>query len=147
MSEELTVTKSIRINAAVTRVWEALTTPEWSRKYMYGCDVVSDWKPGNSIEFIDRKTDKEIVLVKGKIVNIEPKSLLQYTVFGPAAGLNDIPSNYTTVTYKLTPENNHTIVRVTQGDFAEIEDGSNRYKHSETGWDFALNKLKEELEK
>ena len=147
MPKELIVTKSIRINAAVSRVWEALTNPEWTRKYMYGCDVVSDWKPGSSIEFIDRKTDKEIVLVKGKIVNIEPKLLLQYTVFDPTMGLKDVPSNYTTVTYKLTPENNHTIVWVAQGDFKNIEDGENRYKHSVTGWDFALNKLKEELEK
>jgi uncharacterized protein YndB with AHSA1/START domain len=147
MPEELTVKNSIMINTNVTRVWEALTSPEWSRKYMYGCDVFSDWKPGSTIEFIDMKTDKDVVLVKGNIVNIEPKRLLQYTVFGPTMGHRDEPSNYTTVTFKLTPEENHTIVSVTQGDFANIEDGETRYKHSVTGWDFALKKLKEELEK
>ena len=147
MPKELIVTDSILINTNVSRVWKAIISSEWTRKFMFGCDVISDWKPGSSIEFIDMKKDRNLVLVKGSIVSIEPKRVLQYTVFGPTMGLKDEPSNYTTVTYKLTPEDNHTIVSVTQGDFAQIEDGEERYKHTVNGWGFTLKKLKEELEK
>jgi uncharacterized protein YndB with AHSA1/START domain len=147
MTKELIVTKSIKINVDTPRVWEAITHSEWTRKFMFNCDVVSDWKPGSTIEFISTLPDKDIVQVKGNILKIEPGKLLQYTVFGPNAGLKDIPSNYTTVTYKLTPDNEQTLVSVTQGDFSTIKDGETRFGHSLKGWELALGKLKEELEK
>lgn len=147
MTDELTVTKSIVINADISKVWEAITHSDWTRKFMFGCDVVSDWKPGSTIEFIVKLPEKEVVQVKGNILKIEPNNLLQYTVFGPNAGLKDVPSNYTTVTYKLTPQGEQTLVAVAQGDFSAIEDGKKRYEHTIKGWELTLNKLKEELEK
>jgi uncharacterized protein YndB with AHSA1/START domain len=147
MTDELTVIKSIVISATISKVWEAITHSEWTRKFMFGCDVVSDWKPGSPIEFIVRLPEKDVVQVKGNILKIEQKKLLQYTVFGPNAGLKDVPTNYTTVTYKLTPQEEQTLVAVSQGDFSAIEDGKKRYEHTIKGWELTLNKLKEELEK
>jgi uncharacterized protein YndB with AHSA1/START domain len=42
--EELFVKNSITINASPAKVWDALTNPEQTRKYMFGCETVSDWK-------------------------------------------------------------------------------------------------------
>ena len=39
----LTATKSIVINAAPQRVWEALTDPAQIKQYMWGAEAVSDW--------------------------------------------------------------------------------------------------------
>ena len=147
MTDELTVTKSIEINVDISKVWEAITHSEWTRKFMFGCDVVSDWKPGSSIEFIVKLPEKDVVQVKGNILKIEPKKLLQYSIFGPNAGLKDIPSNYTTVTYKLTPQGETTLVSVSQGDFSTVEEGKKRYEHTQNGWEMTLKKLKAELEK
>ncbi len=141
--KELVVKKSITINATASKIWEALTKSEWTRKYMFGCDVVSDWKSGDAIVF---KDSSGVVQVKGNIVNIAPGKLLKFTVFGPTMGLQDVPSNYTTVTYELSPGKGHTIVSVAQGDFAGVEQGEKRYNETGGGWDFALNKLKEALE-
>ena len=40
---------SISINVPVAKVWEALVTPETIKQYMFGTDVVSDWKEGGPI--------------------------------------------------------------------------------------------------
>lgn len=39
----------ITINAPATKVWEALTKPEIIKQYMFGTNVVSDWKVGSTV--------------------------------------------------------------------------------------------------
>jgi uncharacterized protein YndB with AHSA1/START domain len=147
MAQELTVKKSISIKANVEKVWEALTSSEYTRQYMFGCDVVTDWKTGSLILWKGLADGKEVVFVKGNIVNIQPGKLLQYTAIDPNSTPEDASSIYTTVTYELTPEGEHTLLKVTQGDFSKISDGEERYNHTINGWDFVLPKLKELLEK
>ncbi|HEX9159335.1 MAG TPA: SRPBCC family protein [Rhizomicrobium sp.] len=36
------------IRATPEKIWEALTTPEFLRKYWFGVQQESDWKPGSS---------------------------------------------------------------------------------------------------
>ena len=146
MKEELVVKKTIKLNAATSKVWEALTSPEFTKKYMFGCEVISDWKLGSPIIWKGISEGKEIVFVKGNIVNIAPGKLLQFTAFDPNSDLEDVHSNYTTVTYELSPEHGHTVLSVTQGDFAGVANGEKRYNHTVGGWDFALNGLKKLLE-
>ena len=141
----LRVEKSIVLNAGVSKVWEALTTSKWTRQYMFGCDVVSDWRVGGPLEFRD---NAGVIQVKGAVKSFEKEKTLAFTVFGPTMGLKDIPSNYTTVTYNLRPgkESSQTELSVTQGDFNGVEDGEERYKHTAGGWELTLKKLKEVLE-
>lgn len=47
----LTATAAVQINADVSRVWEALTTPEIVKKYFFGVDVITDWKVGSPIVY------------------------------------------------------------------------------------------------
>ncbi len=49
MREELTIEESISINAPITVVWEALTTPEVIKRWFFGVDTETDWKPGGPI--------------------------------------------------------------------------------------------------
>ena len=44
MPQELTLTKSIKINASTATVWEALTNPELIKQYFFGTECISDWK-------------------------------------------------------------------------------------------------------
>jgi len=139
MIKELKVTKTVELHADISKVWEALTNPELSKKYMFNCAVMSDWKVGSPIVYKEFKEGKAIEHVKGKIVNIEPGKLLQFTAWGPESGLEDVESNYTIVTCKLSSKNGHTELSVTQENFGGDE---KRYNDSNQGWDYALTGLK-----
>jgi uncharacterized protein YndB with AHSA1/START domain len=143
MPNSLIVHKSVTIDTAPAEVWEALTHSDWTRKYMFGCDVVSDWEVGEPIEFPDQHG---VVQVKGKIVDFEFEKKLAFTVFGPNMGLADIPANHTTVTYELAHVDGGTRLSVLQGDFAGAERGEERYRETLASWEVVLNKLKEVLE-
>lgn len=45
----LFIKNTITINAPITKVWDALINPEQTKKYMFGCEAVSDWKVGSSL--------------------------------------------------------------------------------------------------
>jgi uncharacterized protein YndB with AHSA1/START domain len=45
--KELIVRNSIIINADAAKVWNVLTSPDQTKKYMFGCETVSDWKQGS----------------------------------------------------------------------------------------------------
>jgi len=147
MSEPLVVKNTIMINAPVSKVWDALTNPEQTKKYMFGCETVSDWEPGSTLLWKGNYEGKEMVYVKGNIVDIEPGKFLAYTTIDPNnPSIEDIPENYLTVTYELTPEDGRTILTVTQGDYSKVADGDRRYEeayNSGEGWNPILVQIKE----
>ncbi len=142
--KELTVRTSIEINAPAHRVWTVLTTSEFTRQYMHGCDVVSDWKLGSPLLWRGTYEGKEVVFVKGTIVKLEVDRALHYTTFGPMEPLEDIPVNYMTVTYELTPRAGGVTLAVSQGDFAKRADGTGakHYEGGEAGWLAILQQIK-----
>ncbi|MDH3252571.1 MAG: SRPBCC domain-containing protein [Ignavibacteria bacterium] len=146
MTKEPLVKKMITVQASRTKVWEALTRPELTRKYMFGSDVVSDWRVGSPIIWKGVVDGNERVFVKGEVKSIEHERLLEYTVFAPNSGIEDMPSNYTTVRCELSSSENHTTITITQGDFSTIAGGEKRYADTLGGWDFALNGLKRLVE-
>lgn len=147
---ELLVKNSITINAPASKVWDALINPEQTKKYMFGCETVSDWKAGSPLLWKMNNDGKELVAVKGVVVDIQPEIFLAYTVIDPNnPAIEDIPENYLTVTYALTNENDQTVLTVTQGDYATVADGERRYKeawNNGEGWNPILVKIKELVE-
>ncbi len=143
---ELLVKNIITINAPAKKVWDVLTNPEQTKKYMFGCETVSDWKPGSTLEWKGTYEGKEMVFVKGKIADIQPENLLAYTTFDPNnTAMEDKPENYLTVTYDLKEENGVTVLKVTQGDYNKVADGETRYKEAYNngeGWNPILVEIK-----
>ncbi len=149
MSSQLIVKNSITINAPSSKVWDALINPEQTKKYMFDCETVSDWKPGSPLLWKANYEGKEMVFVKGNIVSIEPGKFLAYTTIDPNSTIEDIPENYLTVTYNLSEENGQTILTVTQGDYAKVVDGDKRYKDASNngeGWNPILAEIKKLVE-
>ena len=144
MSTPLIVKNSIAINATPDRVWDALINPEQTKKYMFGCETVSDWKPGSALLWKGNYEGKEMIFVKGNILSIETGRFLSYSTIDPNSGIADIPENYLTVTYALTSQNGQTVLTVTQGDYATVGDGEKRYQETIDGggWDPILNEIK-----
>jgi len=102
MKKTLIIKNSITINAPASKIWDALTNAEQTKKYMFGCETVSDWKTGSSLLWKGNYEGKEMIFVKGHIADIKPEKFLAYTTIDPNnPAIADIPENYLTVTYDL----------------------------------------------
>ena len=42
---------TIHARSTIQKVWDALTQPEQVKKWQYGSDVITDWKPGSEVSF------------------------------------------------------------------------------------------------
>jgi uncharacterized protein YndB with AHSA1/START domain len=149
MEKQLFVKNTITIKAPTSNVWDALVNPEQTKKYMFGCETVSDWKIGSQLLWKGSYEGKEMIFVKGTIVDIKPGKFLAYTTFDPNSSIEDIPENYTTVKYDLAEKNGETILTVTQGDFATVANSEQRYNevyNGGEGWNPILVEIKKLVE-
>ncbi len=140
--ETMNVRNSIQIQATPARVWDVLTRGDLTAQYMFGCRAETDWKVGSPLLWKGSMGAQERVFVTGHIRRIEREKTLEYTTFDPNGKLEDIPSNYLTVIYTLTPKDGGTCLEVSQGDFAGVEDSEKRYQETLKGWAMVLPKIK-----
>jgi uncharacterized protein YndB with AHSA1/START domain len=149
MSQPLIVTSTITIRASADKVWDALTNPAQTKKYMFGCEALSDWKVGSPLIWKGNFDGVELVAVKGTILKIQPGKFLAYTTIDPNnPSMPDLPENYLTVTYDLSEEGGQTILTATQGDYNTVGDGENRYRDTVDGggWTPILVEIKKLVE-
>lgn len=148
--EPLLVKNFITINAPASKVWDVLVNPAQTKKYMFGCETISEWKKGSSLLWEGEWEGKKMVFVKGSIVDIQQDKRLVYTVIDPNnTSIPDLPENYLTVTYDLASENGQTLLTVTQGDYNKVADGEKRYAEAYNngeGWNPILMEIKKLLE-
>lgn len=141
MDKNFIARASMTINAPASRVWEAITKPELIRKYLFGTEVVSDWKVGSSILYRGEWQGKPFE-DKGQILEIEPEKRLVSTYWSPMSGVPDLPENYHQVTYQLLERDGKTEVTILQDNNASEEEKA----HSETNWKTVLAGLKKLVE-
>ena len=149
MNQPLIVKNEITIHAPAARVWNALTNPAETKKYMFGCEALSDWKEGSPLIWKGNFNGVELVAVKGTILKIRPGSYLEYTVIDPNnPKIPDLPENYLTVTCELIEQNGITTLTTTQGDYSTVAEGADRYKHTVDGggWEPILQAIKAQVE-
>jgi len=145
MSTPLIIKNIISIQASKAKVWDALVNPVQTKKYMFGCEPVSDWKAGSSLLWNGDDGGSLTTFVKGVIVEIRPEEYLAYTVIDPNnTAVPDIPENYLTVIYTLEEKDGATLFSVTQGDYSTVADGEARYRDTMKvgGWDPILESIK-----
>ncbi len=142
MRRGLVARASIVINAPVAEVWNALVDPEMIRQYMFGANVVTDWKVGSPIAW-KGEWQGEAYEDKGVILTVEPGRVLQYSHFSPLAGLPDAPENYHIVTVELSSEGTRTIVSLSQNNNPTEQ----AREHSKKNWEMMLAGLKKHVEK
>ncbi|WP_162915528.1 SRPBCC family protein [Paraflavitalea soli] len=138
---EKNIIKSIEINTAASKVWNALINPDIIIQYFPGVETQTDWKPGNEIRFIHQQQGQS-VSDKGIILDFVPPHLLRHTYWTPFSGLDDKPEHYTTVSYSLSETDNRTILTVTQTNFNSEE----WWRNSQAGWDDVLTTIKKIVE-
>ena len=141
MEKNLIAKASVFINATGAKVWNALVNPDAIKQYMFGTNVVTDWREGSAITWKGEWEGKPYE-DKGVILKFKPERTLQYSHFSPLSGLPDKPEDYHTVTIELAGEGNQTRVSLTQ-DNNPTEQAR---EHSEKNWEMMLTGLKKFVE-
>ena len=147
--ENKIVKNSILINASPDKVWEALVNPELTKKYMFGCETVSDWKVGSELLWRGNYEGKEMVFVKEFVLEIGPNKKIEYTVIDPNATYPHTPENHLNVMYDLSFSDNHTTLTISQDGFETAADGEKRYTdvyNNGDGWNPILKLIKAVVE-
>ena len=129
------------ISAPPARVWSALTDPAQIKRYFFGSEVETDWKPGNSIVW-NGEYQGTAYQDKGQIIEAEAERRLVVTHFSPMSGQPDVPENYHTMTYVLEPRGEQTHLTLTQDNNASEEEAA----HSRDNWAAMLTALKDLVE-
>jgi uncharacterized protein YndB with AHSA1/START domain len=126
------------IETTPEKLWEALTSSDFTRRYWWDTRVVSDWKVGSPFSLVlnGRTTDV------GEVLEAERPRRLSYTfrhILNEAAR-NERPSR---VTFVLEPHGKLVKLTLTHEDFAEhsvVIDGISK------GWPAIMSSLKSLLE-
>jgi uncharacterized protein YndB with AHSA1/START domain len=141
VDKDLIARASVVVNASKAKVWNALVNPAAIKQYMFGTNVVSDWREGRPIIWKGEWQGKPYE-DKGVILQFKPERTVQYSHFSPLSGLPDKPENYHTVTIELSGEGPQTRVALAQDNnpTAQARD------HSEKLWEMMLIALKKFLE-
>jgi uncharacterized protein YndB with AHSA1/START domain len=141
MTDNFTARATTTIHAPASKVWEALTKPELIKQYMFGTDVISDWKVGSPITYKGEWQGKTFE-DKGKVLQVEREKSLVSTHWSPLSGVPDSPENYHTVAYNLVEKDGKTEVTITQDNNASEEEKA----ESEKNWKQILAGMKKMLE-
>ena len=141
MPSNLTAHATVDIKAPASAVWEALTNPEIIKKYLFGTETKTDWKPGSPITFSGEWEGKPYQ-DKGKILAVEREKLLSYSYWSSFSSLPDSPENYNDVTFRMQPAAEVIKLSVTQTNCRSEESRA----HSEKNWEMVLNNIKKILE-
>jgi uncharacterized protein YndB with AHSA1/START domain len=128
------------IQTTPEKLWKALTTPEFTKQYWFGIDVVSDWKVGSTMKYLKGGD----TLVLGEVLAAKPYSLLSYT-FHEEKNEESSHEPPTKVILEIEPEVGTETVRlvVTHTDFVE---NSKHFGNISGGWPAVLSGLKTFLE-
>ena len=132
---------STTIHAPASKVWDAITKPELIKQYLFGTDVISDWKVGSSIIYKGEWEGKPFE-DKGTILEMEPRKSLVSTHWSPMSGVPDTPENYHKVSYQLLEKDGTTEVTITQDNNSSKEE----QEQNANFWKMVLDGMKKLLE-
>ena len=125
------------IKSTPEKVWDAITTPEFTRQYWGGMENASDWKKGSQWQHL-AKDEKDPVYVTGKVLESERPKRLVLTWADP-----DQLDDESRVTFEIEQIEDMTRLMVVHGDF---KPGSTMQPKISQGWPRVLSSLKSYLE-
>jgi uncharacterized protein YndB with AHSA1/START domain len=137
----IVATARVEVDAPVERVWTALTDPGEVKAWMFGTDLATDWLEGSPITWsgdYNRRPYQD----KGEVVAVDEPHSFTVTHFSPLTGQPDVPENYHTLTYRLEPHGNSTLLSLSQDNNADADEA----EHSRANWEQALSALRAHVE-
>lgn len=123
-------------------LWDALTSPEFTRDYWVENSVESDWQTGSPVRFV--KPDGSSVL-SGTVLASEKPRMLSYTwsYSGTEQARAEKPSRVTFLLERFEPNPDVVKLTVTHDEFPE---NTTVFKDISNGWPMVLSSLKTMLE-
>ncbi len=143
MKKPMVIKEVITFKSDLKRVWNLVTNPEMTKQYMFGCEVLSDWKIGSPIIWKGKTEDgKEVIYVKGEIIEYEKEKKVTFSTFDPNMGITDILTNYVNLTYEVISQENGCKLIITQGDFQGVDNSEKRFEEAKQGWKMVIPMMK-----
>jgi len=140
------IREEVSFKANTNQVWNLLINPAMTKQYMFGCEVLSNWKKGDPILWKGRaENGEEVTYVKGEIIEFEDGKKVTFTMFDPNIGIPDIPRNYVNLSYSVIPEETGCKLIITQGDFQKVDNSEKRFNESKQGWQMVIPTMKKIL--
>ena len=124
------------------KLWEALTTSEYTEKYFFGTSIQSDWQEGSEVTYSRNGQVSDY----GKIVKCEPFQELSFTWTYVGDGVEGKqPSR---VTFQLKPMNATVKLTLRHENLqpGDIVDKDDTFEGLNNGWPAILSNLKTLLE-
>lgn len=132
-----TFTYNTYINTTAEKLWEALTSAEFTRQYWNGKSLQSDWKVGSGISLL---TAKGAVSWFGKVLSYDPYTAISFTfdvsLMPPLAS-----EPVSRVTYTLAPIGDAIMLTVLHEELSDAVAAG-----VSTGWPRILSSIKSLLE-
>lgn len=123
-------------------LWRVLTQPELTERYMYNCQLHSNWKIGDKAVWKNKTEDgKWQEHVEASVLVYQPFKHLAFTIYHKST--DHFPETQSELHFYLIPQKNGLELRIEQGDFARIEGGDERCEKCQQGWEYVLPKLVE----
>lgn len=133
---------AVTIHAPAGKVWDALTNPELIKQYLFGAEIVTDWKVGSPIIYKGVYQGKAYE-DKGSVLQADPGKHLLVTHWSPLSGTADSPENYHQVSYDMdAAQDGGTRVTITQDNNASAEE----QEQNSNFWQMVLEGMKKLLE-
>lgn len=129
------IDQEISISAPAARVWEVLTQPEFTEKYMFGTHLKTSWEPGTPMLWVGAQDG--VTYVSGLLKSVQPNKEWIYTVFPVGASYEDVETNHLVVSVTISESKNQTVLAIHQGDFTQVPDGAKRYADTAAGGGWA----------
>jgi uncharacterized protein YndB with AHSA1/START domain len=127
------------IKTTPQKVWDAITTPEFTRQY-WGKDIASDWKPGSNWSMMNID-GSETVAMTGQVLECNPPSRLVLSWVSPANSADK--SEYSRVTFEIERQGDMVRLNVIHD---QLKPGSAMEQGITDGWPRVLSGLKTLLE-
>ena len=120
------------------KLWAALTSPEFTQQYWFGCRLNSTWQVGAPVTL----DDGDGTIVAGEVLRVEPTTTLSYT-FQPQRDAEQQAEGPSRVVFEIEPMGNVLKLTVTHDDFPAT---SKVFTAISNGWPSILSGLKTLLE-
>ncbi len=132
----------LKIPLATTKekVWSALTLPEFTKAYMFNCELHCSWELGSEAIWKEIHQDGTATPhVRGELLVYQPYTSLCFKMFHQREGLIGKTSE---LRYTLSPYTKGVLLTVEQGDFSTFPQAEIIYAECVSGWTQIQDKLK-----
>jgi uncharacterized protein YndB with AHSA1/START domain len=133
--------ETVTVNAAPEVVFQALTSAAILQRW-FPTRAETEQRPGGQFEYAwDFADAAQNGTQKGYYLEFEPSKKVSYTWEAAPA-----PAEPTTVTFTLTGQGNHTVVKLAHTGFGPGDEGKTARDHHAGPWGFYMGNLKSYLE-